>query len=103
MRWRTIILDLALIVAVWTGVLMLVLRRRARMAAHASPRAVLGHRLHTAAAISATFGVTCFSAWLISDATGPQWLHSLSLAAAAIFIAIGAVLAGYAGWVGGPD
>jgi hypothetical protein len=103
MRWRTIILDLALIVAVWTGVLMLVLRRRARMAADALPRAVLGYRLHTAAAISATFGVTWFSAWLISDANGPQWLHSLSLAAAVIFIAIGAVLAGYAGWVGGPD
>lgn len=102
MRWRSIILDLALMVAGWTVVLRLVHRRRARMVADASPRAVLGYRMHTAAAISAMMGVTWFSAWLISDATGPHWLHSLSLLAALLFIAIGGVLAGYAGWVGGP-
>src|SRR6266851_2570411 len=47
-------------------------------------------------------GVTWFSAWLISDATGPHWLHSLSLPATVVFLAAGAILAGYAGWVGGP-
>lgn len=102
MRWRPIILDLALGVALWAVNLRLVQRRRARMAADASPREVLGCRVHTAAVISATVGVTWFCAWLISDAIGPQWLHSLSLPAAAIFIAVGAVLSGYAGWVGGP-
>jgi len=41
-----------------------------------------------------------FMAWFVSDAIGPQWLHSLSLPAALLFIAIGAGLSGYAGWVG---
>jgi hypothetical protein len=102
MRWRSIILDLALMVAVWTVVLRLVHRRRARMSADASPRALLGYRVHAAAAISAMVGVTGFSAWLITDTIGPHWLHSLSLLAALLFIAIGGVLAGYAGWLGGP-
>ena len=46
-------------------------------------------------------GVTWFVAWLVSDVVAPHWLHTLSLPAALIFIAVGAVLAGYAGWVGG--
>jgi hypothetical protein len=103
MRWRSITLDLALLVAVWTVVLRLVYRRRARMTADASPRAVLGYRVHTVAAISAMVGVTWFVAWLISDSIGPHWLHALSLVAGLVFIAGGAVLSGYAGWVGGPD
>jgi hypothetical protein len=73
MRWRSIILDLALIVAVWTVVLRLV-QRRARMAADASAHAVLGYRVHTAAAISAMVGITWFSVWLITDMIGPHWL-----------------------------
>jgi len=59
-------------------------------------------RLHTAASISVAVGVTWFIAWFVSDAIGPQWLHSLSLPTALVFIAAGAVLAGYAGWIGGP-
>jgi hypothetical protein len=102
MRWRSIILDLALMVAVWTIVLRLLHQRRARMAVDASPHAVLGYRVHTAAAIAAMVGVTWFSVWLITDTIGPHWLHSLSLLAALLFITIGGVLAGYAGWVGGP-
>ncbi len=102
MRWRSVILDVALMVAVWTIVLRLVHHRRARMAADASPHAVLGYRVHTAAAIAAMVGVTWFSVWLITDTIGPHWLHSLSLLAALLFITIGGVLAGYAGWVGGP-
>jgi ABC-type uncharacterized transport system substrate-binding protein len=51
--------------------------------------------------ISVTVGITWFIAWLVSDAIGPQWLHSLSLLAALLFIVIGAGLSGYAGWVGG--
>jgi len=47
-------------------------------------------------------GVTWFSVWLITDPTGPDWLHSLALPAAVLFIAVGAIVAGYAGWVGGP-
>jgi hypothetical protein len=98
MRWSPIILDLALVIAVWTLVLWLVRVPRARMGDAPSPRAIR----YTAAAIAGTVGFTWFSAWLITDATGPQWLHSLSLPATAVFLASGAVLAGYAGWVGGP-
>jgi hypothetical protein len=39
MRWHSVILDLALMVAVWTVVLRLVHQRRARMAADAPPHA----------------------------------------------------------------
>ena len=53
------------------------------------------------AAISATAGVTWFVAWFISDVLGPRWLHTLSLPAALLFSAAGAVLSGYAGWVSG--
>ena len=64
--------------------------------------AVRSRRLHEAAAIAATIGVTCFFAWFITGATGPRWLHTLSVPAALAFIAAGAVVAGYAGWIGGP-
>ena len=60
------------------------------------------HRLHTVAVLSVTVGVTWFIAWLMSDTIGSHWLHTLSLPAALIFIAVGAGVAGYAGWVGGP-
>ncbi len=102
MRWPSIILTVALAIAIWTAVLRLVRQRRARVAANPSPREMRSYRLHTVALISATVGVTWFFAWLITDATGPHWLHTLSLPAALIFIAAGAVLSGYAGWVGGP-
>src|SRR5258708_4261590 len=102
MRWPPIILTLALAIAVWTAVLRLVRQRRARVAANPSPREMRSYRLHTVALISATVGVTWFFAWFITDAIGPHWLHTLSLPAALIFIAVGAVLSGYAGWVAGP-
>jgi uncharacterized membrane protein len=102
MRWPPIILYLALAIAVWTAVLRTVHRRRARVASDPSPRAVRSYRLHYVALISVTVGVTWFFAWLITDAIGPDWLHTLSAPAALIFIAVGAVLSGYAGWVGGP-
>jgi len=102
MRWPPIILTLALAIALWTVVLRTVRQRRARVAANPSPRAVRSYRLHTAGLMSATVGVTWFSAWLLTDALGPHWLHTLSLPAALVFIAVGAVASGYAGWVGGP-
>ncbi len=61
-----------------------------------------GYRVHTSAAIAAGVGFTWFAAWLITDATGPHRLDSLSLLATAVFLATGAILAGYAGWIGGP-
>jgi hypothetical protein len=102
MRWPPVLFDLAVAIAMWTVVLRLIRQRRMRVAADPSPRRVRGYRLHTAASISVTVGITWFIAWLVSDAIGPQWLHSLSLPAALLFIVIGAGLSGYAGWVGGP-
>ncbi len=86
----------------WTVVLVFTRQqRRLSVVADPSPRRIRGYRLHTAASISVAVGVTWFIAWLVSDAIGPQWLHSLSLPAAPFFV-IGAGLSGYAGWVGGP-
>jgi len=89
MRWLPFIGEVAILIACWAAVLWSLGRRRS-------------NRLHTRAAISAMVGATWFVVWLISDATGPHWLHTLSLPAALIFIAAGAVLAGYAGWMVGP-
>ena len=105
MRWPSVLFDLAelaVVIVMWTVVLWLIRQRRLRVAVDPSPRRIRGYRLHTAASISVAAGVTWFIAWFVSDANGPQWLHSLSLPAALVFIAGGAILAGYAGWVGGP-
>jgi len=72
------------------------------LGANASARTVRGYRLHALAAITATVGVTWFSAWLISDSIRPGWLHTLSFPAAMVFIVIAVIAAAYAGWVGGP-
>jgi len=102
MRWRPIIPDAALTFVVWTLLLWLLRTQRARMGDAPSPRAMRGYRMRTASTIAAAVGFTWFAAWLITDATGPHWLHSLSLPATAVFLATGAILAGYAGWIGGP-
>jgi hypothetical protein len=75
MRWPPLLLNVALTIALWIAVLWLLRVRRVRMGDSPSPRAVRGHRLHTAAAITATVGVTWFAAWLLTDALGP---HSLA-------------------------
>jgi hypothetical protein len=102
MRWSPIIRDLAIVIAAWTAVLWTIRQRGARVAANPSPRAVQGHRLYTVAALCVMVGATWFVAWLITDSIGPHWLHTLSMPAALVFIAVGALLSGYAGWVGGP-
>ena len=102
MRWRPILFDVAAVILLWTVVVVSTRRRLLRVAADPSPRRIRGYRLHTAALISVAVGVTWFMAWLASDAIGPQWLHSLSLPAALLFIAVAAALSGFAGWVGGP-
>ena len=102
MGWRSILFDFAAVIAIWTVVLVFTRQRRLRVAADPSARRMRGYRLHTAALISVAKGFTWFVAWFVSDAIGPQWLHRLSLPTALVFIAAGAVLAGYAGWVGGP-
>jgi len=101
MNWSPIIRDLALVIVVWAAVLWTLHQRRARLGTTPAPRALRSYGLHTAAAISALVGATAFVAWLSTDSIGPPWLHAVSLPAALVFIAVGAVLAGYAGWVGG--
>ena len=102
MRWRSILFDLVAVIAIWTVVLVFTRQRRLRVAADPSPGRMRGYRLHTTALICVAAGFTWFIAWFVSDAIGPRWLHGLSLPTALVFIAAGAVLAGYAGWVGGP-
>ena len=99
MRWSPILADVAIMVAVSAAVLWLLGRRRARLAD--GDRASQGYRLHAAAALCAAVGITWFTVWLITDTTGPHWLHTLSLSATLVFLAIGAIAAGCAGWVGG--
>ena len=94
--------NVVLTIGLWVAVLWLVRRQRARLGPNPPARAARGYRLHTVAAITATVGVTWFSAWLISDSIGPGWVHSLSLPAAIVFIAVAVTVAAYAGWVGGP-
>src|SRR5258708_282566 len=99
---RSTILTFVLTAAMWMVVPWAMHQRRARMAAAPSPREVRSYHLHNIAVTSVAVGVTWFSAWLMTDGAGPQWLHALSAPAALIFIAVGAVLAGYASWLGGP-
>ena len=91
MRWRSILFDLAVVILLWTVVLVATRQRRLRVVADPSPQRMRGYRLHTAALISVAVGVTWFIAWLASDGMGLQWLHSLSLPAALLFIALGSL------------
>jgi hypothetical protein len=102
MRWSATILDIGSAVVLWAAVLTTIRQRRARMTANPSLEEVQSRRLHEVAAMAAMIGVTWFIAWFITDATGPSWLHALSVPAALAFIAVGAVVAGYAAWIGGP-
>ena len=98
----TPIFTIGLTAAMWLVVPWAIRQRRARMATTPSPREVRSYHLHNIAVISATVGLTCFSAWLMTDGGGPQWLHALLAPAALTFIAVSAALAAYAGWLGGP-
>ena len=103
MRWTPIILDIVLAALLWAAVLTLLRQRRARRLAATWPLAeARSGRLHEVSALAATIGVTWFLAWFITATTGPSWLHLVSVRAAIVFIVVGAVVAGYAGWVGGP-
>jgi len=88
--------------AVWVIVLRMLRRRRFRSGADVSARMLRSDRLHNAGVICAAVGFTWFSVWLITDSGSATWLHAVSAPAALIFIALGGVAAGYAGWLGGP-
>jgi hypothetical protein len=99
MRWTPILVDVAIAIVVWTAVLGLERRLRARMTADPSPRSVQSYHLDRTGLICAAAGFTFFIAWLITDAVGPHWLHALARPAAGVLIAVAAALSGWAGWV----
>ena len=101
MRPIPTILTVVLMAVMWLIVLRMIGQRRARMGAGISPRRLRCYRLQDAGLILATVGVTWFSVWLITDGGAVGWLHLVSGPAALIFIALGGVVAGYAGWLGG--
>jgi len=88
MRTTPTIATVAIVVLVWVVVLKVMSLRRS-------------NRVQKIGAICALVGVTLFAVWLVTDTTGPPWLHVVSAPAALMFIAAGAVLAGYAGWFKG--
>lgn len=100
MRWSPIIFDLGLVAAVWVAVLVTLRRARARMPPDPSSEEMRRRRLEAAAAISATVGFTWFVVWLATDATGPHWVHALSMPVTLTFIAGGAVVAAFT-WAAG--
>lgn len=101
MRPSPIILTIVLTAAMWMIVPWAIRQRRARMGANPSLRQIRSYHLHNISVVSAVFGLTWFSAWVLTDG-GPFWLHALAAPAALVFIAVSAALAGYAGWLGGP-
>jgi hypothetical protein len=100
MRWRPIVVDVLLMVVIWTVVLGMLRQWRLRVAAAASGSGRRSYRLQIVASLTATAGITWLLVWFITDTLGPQWLHTLSAEAALTFVAVGAVVFGYAGWIG---
>ena len=56
------------------------------------------YHLERAALLCVAAGFTFFTAWFMTDALEPRWLHTSSQAAAAIVIAIGGVSFGFGAW-----
>ncbi len=102
--YRFVAFDAALLVAMWTAVIFLLHRSRSHAAATAatSPLKARGIRLRNMGLISAATGVTLFVTWLLTDSSGPEWLHASSGFAALAFIATSAALSAYAGWLRAP-
>lgn len=97
MRW-TIVADVVIITAVWVAAFYAVRHGRKGVAAD-MPREVWAYQLQTIGVMCAVSGVTCFVVWLLSDSTGPRWLHVLSEPVALIAIALAVPFCGYAAWV----
>jgi len=92
---------LVLATGMWTAIVWTDRRYRARIATDSSPREWRSYRLNKRAMFCASVGVTFFFAWLVTDNPAVSWLHSVSLSAMVMCLAVGAVLSGYAGWIRG--
>ena len=97
MRWTPILVDVAVVIVMWTAVLT-TLRRPAAAASATDRRSA---QLMSAAGISATVGVTLLVVGLMTDSLGTPSLHMLIQWAAVMAIGGGAVLSGYATWMKG--
>jgi hypothetical protein len=93
-----IVVDVAVVIVMWTAVLT-ALHRRRRVTAAASAHDRRSERLMSAAGICATIGVTLLVLGLMMDSAGMRELLTVSQWAAPIAIGAGAVLSGYAAWV----
>jgi hypothetical protein len=93
-----ILVDVAVVIVMWTAVLT-TLRRQNRGTAAASAQDRRSARLMSAAGISASVGVTLLVIGLMTDSVGTPSLHMLIQWAAVTAIGGGAVLSGYAAWV----
>jgi len=93
-----ILVDVAVVIVMWTAVLTS-LRRRTRVTATASAQDRRSERLMSAAGICATVGVTLLVVGLMMDSVGMRGLLTVFQWAAPIAIGAGAVLSGYAAWV----
>ena len=100
MRRIPILVDVAVVIVMWTAVLT-TLRRQTRAAAAASAQDRRSAQLMSAAGICATVGVTLLVVGLMMDSVGMPALYTLFVWAAPVAIAGGAVLSSYATWVKG--
>jgi len=89
MRTTPTIATVAIVALVWAVVVKIMHQHRS-------------DRVQKVGVTCALVGVTLFAVWLMTDTGGPNWLHVVSAPAALLFIAAGAVVAGYAGWFKGP-
>jgi hypothetical protein len=81
MRRMPILVDVAVVIVMWTTVLT-VLRRQTRGVAAPSAQDRRSARLMSAAGIAATVGVTLLVAGLLADSAGMPGLHTLFVWAA---------------------
>ena len=100
MRRIPILVDVAVVIVMWTAVLT-TLRHHTRGTAAASAQDRRSARLMSAAGICASVGATLLVVGLMTDSVGMPSLHMLIQWAAVMAIGGGAVLSAYATWVKG--
>jgi len=93
------VVDVVIVSLVWTLALTLVRHSQSRVTTGTPGRELTAHRLQALGVFSAASGLTFFVVWLLSDSTGPRWVHALAEPASLIAIAVAAVCSGCSAWV----
>jgi len=101
MRPKSILFEVAVLIALWAAVLTVLHRRHTQVTAAGSTREPRSERRMRAAGICATVGATIFIVRLMTDSVGTPWWQTLSEWASLMAIGAGAVLSGYATCVKG--